>query len=373
MNDDKTVSRRQFSAAAFAALLSPLLRVLPQAAVKLAGGGAWLSVVFAVPALALLAAVMGSLRRRLLPGESAAGLMLRVYGPVFGRLALALYAAWFLFYAGYVLRSGAERLAAAVYRESSPEPFVLVLLALCLVVSLGPMRAALRTAVILRTVLLAALVLAAAFSLSNIDWANVFPPRTSALSGIVLGAAPVATAGGTAALLTFLNGYTRPPDRPGVWLLPGMALYCVTAAGLCLTVTGTFGAALTTALSYPFFTMMRDVSVFTLAQRVEAVAVALWVLADFVLCVLLLRCAHEALRVALRLPEPDGLSGTDLRGGRWLFLIEAAAIWLAARFIAPTGEALRVWAEVRIPAISDAYIYAGFPLLLLVAKLRKIE
>ena len=368
MDGDRTVSRRQFSAAGFAALLSPLLRLLPGAAVRQAGRGAAFSVLLSVPALVLLAAVMGSLRRRMRPGESMAGLMLRAYGPVLGRIVLFLYAAWLLFYAGYVLRSGAERLAAAVYRQSGPDPFLFVMAALCLIVSLGPMRAAFRTAVILRTVLLTALVLAAAFSVSNIDLKNVLPPSWDDWPGIVRGAAPAASAGGVAALLSFLNGYTRPPDRPGVWLLPGMGLYCVTAAGLCFAVTGTFGAALTAELRYPFFTMMRDVNVFTLAQRVEAVAVALWVLADFVLCVLLWRCAHEAVRTALRLPEPDGLPASDLRGGRWLYFVEAAVICAAGKCVAPTGEALRVWGEVYVPAIMDAFTFGGFAALWLAVR-----
>ena len=143
---DRMVTRKQFAAAIFTGLLSPLMRVLPRSSVLLAGKAAWLSVAPAFLALLALMALMNALRRALLPGEGMANLLLRVLGPWFGRLALLLYAAWFLFYAGFLLRSGAERLTATVYQQSAVTPFIVVMLALCLLAALGTLRATVRTA-----------------------------------------------------------------------------------------------------------------------------------------------------------------------------------------------------------------------------------
>ncbi len=368
---EKLLTRKQFAALLFTALLSPLFRLLPRAAAAAAGKWAWLSVFPALPALILLLALMNALRGALRPGEGAANLFLRVLGPVFGRLALLLYAAWFLFYAGFVLRSGAERLAAAAYRESGTAPFLIVMLLLCAVAALGPLKAAARTAVPLRTVLLLVLGVVFLAALSNISPQNLFPLELSALPGAARGALPILSVGSAAALFSFLSGYVAPPERPRRWIAPSLALFLLVALLLCLETVGTFGPGLTARLSYPFFTMLRDVSIFHLAQRFEAVVVALWVFADFILCTLLLRCAHEALRTLLGLPKPEGEPLTSLRRGRWLYLPEFAAAYAAALLIAPSAAALERWSDVVVPLAADAFVFGGFGLLWLVGRLRK--
>ena len=372
MRDD-TITEKQFSAAVFTAVLSPMLRLLPRAAVLPAGRWAWLSVAAAIPILLLLAFLMGSLRRRLGKREGAADLFLRAFGPVLGRILLALYAAWFLFYAGFVLRAGAERLTATAYQHSGPEPFLLATLAAALLVSLGTLRGTARTAVVFRSVLLTVLGAVFLFSLPNVEPENLLPLLPEGYGGVLPGALPVATVGGSAALFSFLRGYTAPKEHgAALSLMPPLALFAAAAAALCVVTTGVFGATLTARLSYPFFTMVRDLSLFGARQRFEAAVIALWVFADFVLCTLLLRCAHEALRGIFRLPDPEGNAAPlSLREGRWLLLPEAAAAGLCALALPSAAEDFRLWMDRLVPLALDVFVYGGFPLLWAVGKLRK--
>ncbi len=370
--NDRLVTRKQLAALLLASLLSPLLRVVPRVPAALAGRAAWLTVVPAALALLLPARLMASLRRRLRPGEGMADLILRLLGPVFGRLVLILYGAWFLFYAGFILRSGAERLAAAVYQRSGPEPFILVLLALCLVAALGKLRAAARMAVFMRALLLAALAAVALLALPELEADNLFPLEPDGLARAVPGAWPVLTVGGAAALFSFLSGYAEPPARPVGWLLPSLGLYCGAAAVLCVLTVGTFGAALTARLSYPFFTLVRDVSLFGLHQRIEAVVIVLWVFADYMLCTVLLRCANEALRTCLRLPPPEGAPYFSLRRGRWLLWLEAPAVWACTRLVSAESQRFLLWSQTLVPLITAVFVFAGFPLLWLIGLIKDV-
>lgn len=369
---DTTITRKQFSAVILTALLSPLMRILPRSAVLLAGKGAWLSVIPALPVLLLLAALMSSLRRQLLPGEGVASLFLRFMGPVFGRVVLIIYTAWFLFYAGFILRSGAERLADTVYQTSSLDPFTLVLLALCLLVSLGTLRAAARTAVLLRAILLGALGLVFIFAIPNLSLKNLFPLTWSDAPGIVKGSWSVFTVGAVAAYFSFLSGYAEPPEKPLKWLTLPLLVFLGVAAILCFEVIGSLGAGLATQLSYPFFTMVRDISLFNIAQRIEAVVIALWVLADFILCTLLLRCANEALRPVFQLPKTEELPLFSLRRGRWLLWAGAAAAYGCNHLLAPSSFQLLFWSNKLLPLVSNCLVFGGFSLLWLVGKLRKM-
>lgn len=367
-----TVTRKQFLAAIFTALLSPLLRMLPRAAVLSAGRSAWLCIVPAAPVLLALAALLNALRARLRPGEGMANLILRVFGPVIGRVFLALSAAWFLLYAGFVLRSGAERLTATVYLRSEVSPFMLVMLALCLPAALGTLRATARTGVVLRALLFGALLLGTAFSLPQLTLRNLALPSPQELPGILFGAWPVVTVGGVAALFSFLSAYVGPSERPMRQLVGPLALFLGAVSLLCFAAVGTFGAALTTRLSFPFFTMVRDITIGGVAPRVEAIVIALWVFADYLLCVLLLRCAHEALRTIFGLPKGETLPTFDLRRGRWLFPVEAAAVFFCAHFMASSAAQMRFWSETAAPCFMDLFVYGGGVLLWLAARVRKI-
>lgn len=363
-----SLSRRQFTAAVFLALLSPLIRVIPRGSAALAGKACWLC---ALPAFVLLALYGCLYARCLRPGESLGALILRALGPVAGRGALGLFAAAFLFYAGFVLRVGADRLVVTVYPSSGSAVFYTVLSLLCLTAALGSLRALGRTAVLLRAMLLTVLALAFCFSLPDLDKRNLGPVLAADASGILQGALPLVNVGGLFACFGFLEGYAPGNEGragPGLrWL--GVLMF--TATLLCLTVVGSFGPALTLRMSYPFFVMVRDVSLLNLADRIEAIVIAIWVFSDFMMCSLMLRSAHEALRLCFRLPDPEERPWAELRGGRWLMLPETLAVWCAAHFIARDSYGLIVWSDKVVPLFFAGLVFGLLPLIFAIGRLRK--
>lgn len=358
--DDKLVTQKQFDAAILVSLLSPLLRLLPQSAVAFSGRAAYLAALPALVPVAALGLILRSFRVHMRPGEGMGGLLRRWLGPVFGRIVPALFAAWFLFYGGFILRSGAERLVSTVYPSSGQGLFVTVTVLLCLLVALGPFRAAARTAVILRAVLLGALGAVIVCSLSNMDPARLVPVGWSDAPRVLLGALPLASVCAVAGCFSFLAGYVRPPDD-GWRLGRTIGLLLALGAVVCGSVVSVFGPALTATLTYPFFVMIRSISLWDLVPRVEAVVIAVWVGADFFLGTMLLRCAHEALRPVFGLPSPDEADGAG--GGRWLFWPEAAALFGCSHLFDLPPWQLRLWSDRYIPLMSDCVLYGGFTLL----------
>ena len=366
-----TVTHRQAAAAVTVSLLSPLMRCLPRGAVRAAGKAAGLSVFLAVPLLLLLAVLTRSLLRELRPGEGLAGLIRRKLGPGIGRLLLLLYGLFFLFYAAFILRSGGERLAAAVYQHSRPEPFFTVLLALALLAALGTLRALGRTAVILRGLLMAVLGGVSLLALPQVEPGNLLPLYREELPGAVLGALPVTAAACPGALLLFLAGWLDPRESAHSGIPRTLWVYLAAALLLIVLPVGTFGSHLTARLTYPFFTMVRDLSLFHLAQRIEAGVLALWIVADFLLSALLLRCAHEALRTLFGLPAPEGTAFFSGKNGRWLLWAEAAAILLGALLLRTGNGELIHWSGTGLPWLILGITFGGFALVWLACRRRK--
>lgn len=358
----KALTEKQFAALVFTSLLSPLLRSVPRAAVYMAGRGAWLSVIPALLILLALGAFLGFLIRSLQPGEGYADLFFRWLGPVAGRAVLLLYGAWFLFYAGFVLRSGAERLVAAVYPESPLYPFVLVMLGLCLLAALGSLRAIGRTAFLIQSILLISLGVILFLAAPDMSIENLLPVPLDNVSGILLGGLPLSFIGALGACFPFLMKYVEPVEQPGkksVSLVLAFLLLCLI---LSLEVLGTFGPSLTQKLAFPFFLMVRDVSLFHITQRIEAVVVVLWMFADFILCTAMLRCAYETLRPVFSLPDPETEPLLSPRRGRWLLWVEAILVFISCYLVSRTSFQMPVLADRIIPFIGACYIYIGMPL-----------
>ncbi len=361
------LNRAQFTAAVFLALLSPLIRVMPRASAALAGKACWLCALPAFGLLALYALLCGRCHR---PGESLGTEILRALGPAAGRAALLVFAAAFLFYAGFVLRVGADRLVVTVYPSSGSAVFYTVLTLLCLMAAMGSLRALGRTAVILRAMLLAVLATAFLFSLPDLDKGNLGPVTGRDIPGILRGALPLVNVGGLFVCFGFLEGYAPREEARSRPTLCWLGVLMLTASLLCLTVVGSFGPSLTLKMSYPFFVMIRDVSLLNLADRIEAIVIAIWVFSDFMMCSLMLRSAHEALRLCFRLPDPEERPWGELRGGRWLLLPEAGAVWCAAHFIARDSFALIPWADKIVPLCFALLSFGLLPLIFLLGKLR---
>ena len=73
---------------------------------------------------------------------------------------------------------------------------------------------------------------------------------------------------------------------------------CVLVTLLSAFAIGILGAELTAKLTHPFFTMLRNVSLFHAVERFGALVIGLWVLPDFVLVAMLLTLAVNCLRAA---------------------------------------------------------------------------
>ena len=351
MKDTERFSRRQLLSLGAAAVLSPALRLYPAASVRLAGRGAWLSALCCLPPLMLYAWLYCRFTAARREGEGLGELTLRALGGKLGRAALLLYGLWLLLYAGFVLRAAAERFVVAIFPDSGPGFFVLTLGLAALLASLGSPRALVRTARMLLPVLLGVIVLLLLFSLRQAELTNLLPLTEEDAVPVLLGALPV---GQVLLLGLYAPGFLlggvekREGELRARWLwLLGL---CLLLSALCAAVLGCFGAEITTRLSLPFFTLVRNLVFFRTLERLEAPVVSLWLIPDFLLASLSLFCAQFCLRLLLGAgPAYRGEALTDMRRGRWLIWLGGAAAIAAGLLMAPNARALALWSERIIP------------------------
>ena len=170
------LTSRQLGMLLWAGMVSPLIRQVPGVMTDLAGGAAWLSALLCVPAAGLLGLFTAGMLRSRAPGEGLGEQLCRTAGPLPGRLTAGVFGSWAVFYAGFVLRAGADRFVSAMYPDSRDWPFMAVMGLLALMAGAGRLKTLARCAQITAPVLWAVFAAVFLFCLPNADLSELWPP-----------------------------------------------------------------------------------------------------------------------------------------------------------------------------------------------------
>lgn len=354
-------------------LLAPALRLFPTGATELAGSATWLAALAALPVMLLYVRLLAALMERRREGENLQELALRALGRVGGRAMLFLMAAWMLLYAGFVLRSGADRLIMTIYPQSTPGGFSLVMGLVALAAVLSGARTIVRAARIVAPVVLAALLLMLLLAAFSVQAENLLPVTAA-------DALPVLRGSVTAADIMLVGLYPLCFLAGGTLRAPGrgrdFSLWAVRAAllltALSAAIIGCFGAEVTQMLTRPFFMLVQNLVFFSTAQRVEALAVMLWIFPDFVQVALFLFAGQYSLRLALGYaPALQGEGFSSLAEGRWLIFPCAVAAIACALVMAPDSASMALWSKTLIPALNLGFALILIPGVYIIGRARK--
>ena len=373
VNAKHSFKHGQLIALATVIFLSPSLRLFPAGSAELAGRVAWLSALAAGPVMLLYFLFLFKFMDAREEGEGLAELTLRALGDRAGKIALYVIPLWLLLYAGFVLRSGADRLITTIYPLSAPPFFTVTMGLVSLIAALGSARSLVRVAKLVLPAVAGVLLLILIFAMFNIDKANLLPVTGQDAGPLLMGALPVINVISVVIyMICFLVGPT--PKEPGrlrdytVWL----AVLCLLLTALCTAVVGCFGPELTARLTRPFFSLVRNLVFFNSVERIEALVVTLWVFPDFLLVSLLLFSAQFCLRLAMgSSPAYDGEKKLDMADRRWVIPLCGAVAIICGLLVAPDPASLELWSEKVIPGINLLFAFVVLPAIWAVGKLRK--
>ena len=354
-----SISPRQFVAAVFVSALSLLIRRFPRALAALAGRSAVLAVPASVlPMLALLAAIWLLARRRSIE-NGIPDLLSGLLGRTAARAVIGVYGLWFLFYAGFLLRSGAERFLTTVYPGAQPWLFVCLTALLCAPAA-GRLTPLARAAMIIRPLMLGLILCVAVLTAKDLDPALLLPLRPSDPPGVWISALEIANLLSVAVFFGFVGNRLERPLHLRDWA-PWLAALLGIIALMTAQCVGMFGQELTAKMRYPYFMLVRDLTVLGALERLEPVVIALWVFSDFILISMLLHLAAGNLRAAV---------GARRAGRRAAPLCAAAAAVLALLLPGAMG-AQEALSDKTVPLLCALFAFGPLPVLLLVSALRK--
>jgi len=356
------ITSRQLTALIFVSLLSPIIRLLPRAAVAQAGHLAWLSVIpGAAVGLIYILPVTRLFTRRQTP-DGLMGLMCRSIGSFGGKLISVLCALWLIVYAGFLARSAAERLLSSVYQSGSPAAFMLVLLAAALLAASGSARSLFRTGELFALMILVVLVLTIVFSLPQAEVKNLLPVTWGDAGRIALGTLPIVDILGLHLYFYFLAGHLKSGEnlrsQAVKWFFLSLgAIFAITAVTV-----GAFSPELALKEQHAFFILIRNIEILDVIERVEALVITLWILTDFALLAAVFMIVGEIFR------------GVFPSVKRQAFTVPAAVLsGLCSFFIVGSAFTLEHWSDFYVPAVNIFITFLLIPAVLIIGViLRKI-
>jgi len=221
----------------------------------------------------------------------------------------------------------------------------------------GKIRTLGRSAEVFFAAVMGILVLVIAFALVRVKMENLFPVSK-------LDAVPVLRAGGlvtdvvaTSVSGFFLRGNVRRKSPAFQTVLRWLCLNTVIVVLLLVVTIGTYGAALTWRMQQPFFAVVRDMRIFDVFERIEAVVMAIWVITDFMLITLHLFYCSEILRVC-----------TGAKQRKWFVPPTAAAALIASLLMAKNAFDLWLITEKLVRLIVPVVSFVVLPLSLVGVK-----
>ena len=209
------ISLRQLLMLLFAALLSPMIQVLPRETVMLAGKAGWLSALAALPVVLLLAWAFQTAPGKLGDGCGMAEGLEAAFGPWIARGLVVLYLVWGVLLLGWNTRWCAYRALSVNYRNAPMPLFILALLVLTLWLGHKSLSAFSRAGEIFALALGGALLLALVLATLRTEWNNVGPIWVEDLPGAVGGVLPVLGLADGQKLETIPGATPNPADLKG--------------------------------------------------------------------------------------------------------------------------------------------------------------
>lgn len=347
------ISNKQLRAVIFLSVLSPVIRIFPGRCAQLAGKGAWLSPIIAAPILFLVALLINKMMKRG-KEEGLPDIIKKAVGKSGGRIFMGVLAIWLMFYIGIVVRASSERLISTIFQTGSPLPFSIIIIAAALVLAMGKLKSLGRMAEIFLLVIGTVLAITLVAGIKDCSLNNIFPVTVFDTPDILRGCLPVINVAGVGVYIMFLDFKVKGKCNTGykelTWIL-------ITIAALTAVTMGVLSAKFIVKLQYPYFVMVRDITILGIIERIEAAVIVLWVVTDLVYMAVILKVIGRLLVCAVE------------KGTENLFAAVSAPISIVLAYLAAaTSFEINDFVHSIMPIINILITIVLIPLLIVIGK-----
>ena len=359
LQSDK-VSFRQLMICIVLGLFSPAVRILPSFTVTIAGNAAWVAPIAAIVPTIIYMLILTSFIKYRHDGENLSHMFMRSIGTIPGKLILAVYIIWLIFYSSFILRTAAERLMSSVYDNGTEGIFLVITIIVSAIAASGKTKALFRTAEVFLPIIVTVIAVVLILAISEMKPQNLLPVSYLDTTPILIAVLPIINIICISEYYMFLSGDIAPSGREwavGVkWIMLSLAIIFAES----VFTIGTLSAELTDKIQNPFFIMIRNIKTLGVAERIESIVLGLWVVTDFLFL--------GALIMIIAQLGKDVCNTQSRKGFVWPVTIIILTISI---FISPDAFTLKKMSIELIPTVNMFFGFIILPFIFIIGKLRK--
>lgn len=367
------ITRWQQICVCFLCMLSTIIRLLPRQAALTSGPYSWIAALLSFIPLFLIYALSNRAFRNAGEEDGFAQLFIKSLGTKLGKAAVIIFTLWLIFYVSILLKNAADKYISSSYQGALPAFFIVIILALSMISLLGSFASLSKTAEAFFPLLALVMVLVFAMGIHDINSHNLPPLPPAHIPQMLSGVSTLAASQSVALYLGFMEGRVVHKEKRNAANLIFLIMMCATVCLLCLTTIGIFGSTLTGSLSFPFFVLVRNMSLFNVLDRVESAIIGLWVISDFILISTFMFIVVSNIRICAGLDQKshEKAGALSMKDGRWIIWIVAAAVLTLSLCFFSNSFELAYFLNVTAPIVNSSLIFVLLPIILIIGIARK--
>jgi len=279
-NKKDEISLRQLMLIYILLIGSPAIRLIPSYTAKAAKQASWVAPLVSLAVSLILILILQVLFNRY-KNESLLDIVQNILGKYFATIINVVWFILITILAAIYVRYYSERMVTSLFPNTSTILFsCILLLVLALVLRAGLAIFARMNEIFLPVVITIYLVMSI-LVFPEVRIKNFYPITYKDILPIFSASMATTAMFGYVTLLFILGDKVKGKDK--IKKL-GFQSNFLLAFLLCLTIlapVGVFGADLVAKMNFPYFSAVKDISLFGIIERVEAGIIAIWILTDF--------------------------------------------------------------------------------------------
>ncbi|MDR6549236.1 endospore germination permease [Paenibacillus qinlingensis] len=252
-----------------------------QPAIMASKQDSWLSMLIATLIGICIAFVCTRINRKY-PGQTLVTYLPQLVGTWMARFLFFIYGAFWYVVLAMVLRQYADFILATILPQTPILVPIVAMMLVAIYVTKTGVEGIARCSEILGPFLLIMIILTLLLSIQDIHLKQILPLYVDSGWKVILkGSLPTSTFLGDCVMLVFLLAFLKHPDqgvKPAVF---GVAVTGLLTSASAFVLVTLFGAQMAAGQTYPYFNLVRYISVYNFFQNLDAILIPIWIIGVF--------------------------------------------------------------------------------------------
>ncbi|HHY81827.1 MAG TPA: endospore germination permease [Clostridiales bacterium] len=296
------ISTRQAVILFIAAQASPVIRIMPRHASEIVGRAGWVAPLFSVLPFICLVYVMQLIFKKHI-NSGLGELYIKVFGKFIGRAVLAFCSIWFMILMGLYLRYFAERFLSSILPNTTPTFFYITMLIAVYYAVRGGIVNFARTVEFLYYLFVIVFISLFLFNLPNVQEINLLPVTRYDIIPMTKTIKSLFGVWCYFSLLFFFGDRLNDKEHISRIGLQTILFITITCIMLLIQTIGVYGHTVIARIPLPYFESIKSISLLETIDRIESLALALWVFIDFTVISLFLYLTVSVIKNLFSLSE----------------------------------------------------------------------